>query len=261
MTQVTVKTTPEQTALNQLTDIQRYYVSLKSEKPLSQLSEPEIKRLCVEVITRSMVESSPNGQSDPQIIQAQSNFLFIELKGKMLSLTPSEVKEAFRLGIRGETGPYFGMCPKTYAQFLKHWFERSERGKAWDCYLDKLNGWKRAEKPSLPPEWFYEACEGAFKKYKETGKLPPSPFGYYDFIKDYLGAETLINKEKLKLILSEGKEVYLKKVKGLEIAKEWKLVLDEKSPDFNLVFSNSVKDVAVKYFFDNLIVQGKEKIK
>jgi len=256
MTQVTVKTTPEQNALNQLTDIQRYYVSLKSDKPLSQLPEPNIKRLCVEVITRSMVESSPNGQSDPQIIQAQSNFLFNELKGKLLSLTPSEVKEAFRLGVRGETGPYFGMCPKTYAQFLKHWFERSERGKAWDCYLDKLNGWTRAEKPSLPPEWFYEACEKAYTKYKETGKLPISPFGYYDFIKDYLGVDTLMDGEQWPLILSEAKEAYKAKIKGLDIAKEWKLNTEE-----NLVFANSIKDVAVKRFFDNLILQGKEKIK
>lgn len=251
-----VKTPSEKEALESLTDIQQYYVRLKSEKPISQLADTVIKSACLEIVTAAMVEQSPNGQADPKVLQFQAGELFKELNGKFKSLTLSEVKEAFKLGIRGETGPYFGMCAKTYHQFIKHWFDRQERGKAWDVYLDKLAGWKRAEKPSLSPEWFYEACEKAYQDYKQKGELPISPFGYYDFIKQYLQVETLIEKEKWPQIKNEANMEYRAKVKGLEIAKEWTL-----DPEVNLVYGNCIKNIAVKYFFDKLILDGKEKIK
>jgi hypothetical protein len=244
-----------------LPDNYKPYVKLKAgHQTLGRLLEKGqtnlVKKLCLDIITVSSFEQSPNGQPDNKILQAQTESLFNELKGKYLTLTPPELKECFRLGIRGESGPYFGLCPKTYAQFLKWWFDKDERLKAWTKYIDLVNGFTRAEKPSLAPEWFYEACEKAFIRYKEKGDLPVSPFGYYDFIKQYLGAETLIDKEKWPQIRNEANIEYRAKVKGLEIAKEWTL-----DPEVNLVYGNCIKNIAVKYFFDKLILEGKETIK
>ncbi len=252
---------PENEAFNKLPDNFKPYVQLKAgHQTIGRLIEKghvnDIKRLCLDIITVSSFEQSPNGQADSKILTAQAESLFNELKGKYRTLTPLELKECFRLGIRGESGPYFGLCAKTYAQFLKWWFDKEDRQKAWTKYIDLVNGFTRAEKPSLSPEWFYEACEKAFVKYKETGDLPVSPFGYYDFIKQYLQVETLIDREKWPVIKNEAEQEYNKKIKGLAIANEW-----GKDPEVNLVYGNCIKNVAVKYFFDKLILEGKEKIK
>lgn len=260
-----IKTEPEKQAFASLNDIQQYYVRLKSEPAIQHIkSENEIKRACLEIITRAMMDQSPNGQPDSKILQFQTQVLFNELSGKYKSLTLSEIREAFRIGIRGETGPYFGLCAKTYHQFIKHWFEREERGKAWELYISKVNGWKLAEKPALSKQFFFDACERAFTKYRERKEMPEVPFCLYDFIKEYTGEETLIDRLDYPKIKAEALKLYTDKIKHSalkEMAKGWKLIADETNQDFNRVYANSIKHIATKYYFQSLIEQGKTTIK
>lgn len=259
---------PEKEALQRLPANYKPYVELRAGYPTigSLLDKGQVglvKRLCLDIITISMAEQAPfkkmneeEKESYSLILVAQSEALFNELKGKYLTLTCPELKECFRLGIRGESGPYFGMCPKTYAQFLKWWFDKEDRLKGWTKYIDEVNGFRRAEKPTLPPEWFYEKCELAYKKYKDSGDLPVSPFSYYDFTVDYLGVKSLINESDWNLVRDEGIKAYREKVKKIQIAKEWGM-----NPKVNTVLGNSIKEVALKRFFDKLILEGKETIK
>lgn len=260
-----VKSEPEKQAFQSLNDIQQYYVRLKLEPPIAAIkSQSDIKRACLDIITKSMMDNSPNGQTDTKILQFQTETLYNELSGKFKSLTLSEIKEAFRLGIRGETGPFFGMCAKTYHQFIKHWFEREERGKAWELYISKVNGWKLAEKPALDKSFFFRACEKAFTRYRERKEMPEVPFSLYDFIKEYTGEETLIDRLDYPKIKIEAERIYKEKIKHSalkEMAREWKLIADETHPDFNKVYANSIKEVATKYYFESLIKQNKTTIK
>lgn len=260
-----IKTEPEKEAFNSLNDIQQYYVRLKSEPSILHIkNESEVKRACLEIITKAMMDQSPNGQPDEKILQFQSQVLFNELTGKYKSLTLSELREAFRLGIRGETGPYFGLCAKTYSQFIKWWFDKDERGKAWQIYIDKVNGWKVAEKPALGKDFFYRACEKAYTKYRERKEMPEVPFCLYDFIKEYTGLETLVDRLEWDEIKKEGLRIYNTKIKHSalkDMAKEWKLIASEPHPDFNRVYANSIKEAATKYYFESLIKQGKQTIK
>lgn len=266
-----VKSEPEKQAFAALNDIQQYYVRLKSEPSILHIkNESEVKRACLEIITKAMMDQSPNGQPDEKILQFQSQVLFNELTGKYKSLTLSELREAFRLGIRGETGPYFGLCAKTYSQFIKWWFDKDERGKAWELYISKVNGWKLAEKPALDKSFFFKACERAYKKYREsaTREMPEVPFCLYDFIKEYIGAETLLNKDEWDTLKHKIKAdaliSYKNKIKHSalkDIAANWKLCINPQSPDYNNMYANSIKEAATKYYFESLIKQGKQTIK
>lgn len=259
-----VKSQIDQQVFNSLNPEQKYFVSLRHETPLKELEQSTIKRLCLDVITVSFVEYVPNGQPDPKILQAQTELLYSELKGKFLTLTPSELKECFKQGIRGKYGEYFGMCPKTYNQFLEFWISKPERGQSWQTYLDKISGLRVAEKPQIDQKFIYDACEKAYKKYKERGEMPTVPFCLYDYIKTYTGEETLIDKLDWQDILMEGTKRYEQKLKHSalrEIMKDAKLNMTEGHEDFNQVFCNSIKEVATRYYFDSLIKQGKDKIK
>lgn len=265
---VSHKIDPE--AFNQLPANYQYFVNLRAETPISGLDPLTVKKFCLDLITISMVEVSPNGQSDRLILESQTNALINEL-ARFGYLTPSEVKECFRIGIRGESGPYFGMCAKTYHQFIKHWVEKKERGLAWEAYLDKLKTWRRAEKPTLGKEFFGQACEKAYQHYLKKGELPTSPFKYYDFLKDYTGLETLIDLIDYPEILKEAELVYRDKLKQAhkilgEITKGWvknpREFKKDGSPNenFNKVWADCIKEASVKYYFEGLKSIGKDRV-
>lgn len=271
MTQLVKRTEPEQKAFESLTSLQQYYVALKSEKPISELSDQVVKQSCIDIITRGMMFISPNGQPEFKTIQFQTQELYEQVSGPYKSLTLSEVKECFRRGLAGDYGQYFGMCGKSYVQFLKAWFDNGERNKAFQQYLDNINGWRRADKPVIIDKaFFHKACEDAYKDYKVKGVMPTVPFSLYDIVKEYTGLKSLIAQGTGNQIRDEGRKDYTEKIRSSSLkkmAKDWKLdsrpTLKDGSPnpDYNQVYANSIKSVALKYYFDSLIKQGKETIK
>lgn len=251
----------EKAAIEQLPTNYQHYVRLRQEKPLTEYDEYPAKQICAMIIREAFRDITSVGSKieyTPAIIEEQRDLLYREVSKNFRSITPSELKECFSVGVRGESGPYFGLCPKTYNQFLKFWVENTLRGKAWTEYLAKINGWKLAEKPIIPKSFYYNACEEAFKDYRERKKLPFTPSSIYDFTAEYLGLETLINKPDWPEIKKQAKEDYLKEIKKLpkDFTKDWTM-----DPNENKVLARSIKLVALTFFYDSLISQRKEALK
>lgn len=249
---------PEEKAFAELTVSQKYLVELRREKPYSELKDPQKNQLCAEIITRAMVSFSPNGQADSTIIQFQATELLNELKGRFGVMTPSEIKECFRKGIREEYGQYFGMCVKTYHQFLKGWFDNPERAKSWLAYLDGVekNQVRVAEKPALDPAYFMKAAEDAFKKYKETGTMPFAPASFYEYFKQSRGLKTLIDQKDWPEILTQSVKTYKKKAKQYIDLDNYPPIMKYKNEQGeekeNGYFVSIVKEIALRMYWDNL---------
>ena len=152
------------------------------------------------------------------------------------------------------------MCPKTYHQFIKWYFELPERGKAWIDYLTLLEGEKKSTKPLFfTPEQFKKSALDAFEEYKKSGKMPFVPHVIYDTIKDCLGVTTLIPLEKWQEVKEAGRKEYEKKMTiGVRDHKVKHVVskLDTSVTNKSLEFS--IKAAGLKYYFDTLITQNKD---
>lgn len=181
---------------------QKEFVQLRmGHRAVSELSKPALKSACAEILTTASFEMGSPMADDETILDFQTQALVNELKGKLATLTLPEVREAFKRGIRGESGVYFGMCPKTYHQFLKWFFELPERGKSWLAYLDQVS---HAPAPTIDKTLFSKmGIQKAFESYKQYQKLPVGAFAYYDLLNeekgvDYNGVKTLITDPKIR---------------------------------------------------------------
>jgi hypothetical protein len=244
-----------------LPPLQMEFISLRAgNKSVKDLSDSVVKRTCAEILTKASFDMGSPMANDAKILQFQTEALFNELKGKFGALTLPEVNEAFRRGIRGESGPFFGMCPKTYHQFIKWFFDLPERGKAWIEYLNSLDQIKIAEKPLyVTPEYLKKAALDAFQEYKDSGKLPFIGHAIYDTIKEIKGLETLIDKLDWEQIKIEARESYGKEMtRGTAKHKVDKVVNSLVYEMSNRSFEFHVKKIGLKYYFDNLIKSGKD---
>lgn len=223
---------------------------------IKDLSEGEVKRACFEIINISFAESGQL-KIDAPMLQFQSESLFKELTGRFKDLTLDELKEAFKKGIRGETGPYFGLCSKTYHQFIKHYFERPERAEAMRIYLDSINGTLIPEKPTpeQQKEIMIKGVKSALNDYKADGKLPYSPAPYYDFL--WLELKLIIwSKEEKESIKKEANQIYESKVNK---QKQERRITTQQAKDLlsnissNQSYINTVKMVGLRRFFDMCI--------
>ena len=58
-----------------------------------------------------------------------------------------------------------------------------------------------------------------------------------------------------------GKSTTMRIIGATSVRTSGTLTILGKDPEVNLVYGNCIKNVAVKYFFDKLILEGKETIK
>lgn len=180
-------------------------VQLRVGQPANNtLTEVQLKRECLSIISRSFLYSTPNGQTEQTVLEFQTLELLRILK-RFGSLTIPEVQTAFRNGLDGIYGQYFGMCGKTYTQFLNGFMNNPERSKAWLDYLNDIDKPKVKEVPEkIKGELSKQFAIDIFNEYKQTGHLGMvgEIMGYrvYDFIKESKGVKTLITLEQFKEI-------------------------------------------------------------
>lgn len=234
------------------------YVQLRQEKPISQLTPHELTSACFQILTKAFIDGTPNGAPDSNILTFQTKCLADEFRGRLAELTVSEVKEAFTRGIRGESGPYFGMCAKTYHQFLKWYHELPERSESWIKYLLALEDIQTTTKPVvLTQDYLIQTAKESFKNYKESGNLPFVPHAIYDTIKELLKVDTLIDKKDWPEVKELAKKACSEKHKP---ARGLKNGLND-ALDFSLSnrsFEFHVKKQGLIFYFKRLIAEGKE---
>lgn len=228
------------------------FVVPRQEKPFSQYSRVMQKTICLGIITRAFTDGSPNGMPTPEILQFQTESLLTEVENKFSTMTVSEIQTAFYLGVRGESGPYFGMCPKSYNQFLKWYFNLPERSAAWNKYLDLLENVKTSNVPVyFTKDKLKELAIEAFNDYKSAGKLPFVSHAIYDTIKELTGRKTLIDPKAWENVKEQAKKAITPQVKRGKTENIEKLLTFE-----NRTYEFACKKIMLKMYFDDLITDN-----
>jgi hypothetical protein len=237
---------------------QSFVVLRVGHKAIKEMQPNSLKRALTDILTLSSFEAGSPMGDDPVILNAQTLALFGELKGRFLDLTLPEIQEAFNQGVRGQSGPYFGFCSKTYHQFLKWFFELPERQKSWISYLEEQNAkLPRSEKPVwFTKDYFANAAKTAFEDFKTKGTLPMIPFAVYDAIKEVTGAKSLIRQEDWAEVKEEAKKAYKAQITKGRTKDLKNLVLNYSLE--NRSFEFHVKEIGLRRYFEKLISEGKE---
>lgn len=222
------------------------------KKPIKLLTENEVNRSCSEIIAKSFADSGQLNVTS-EMLQFQTQSLLDELSGKFKDLTIDEVKEAFKKGIRGETGPYFGLCAKTYHQFIKHYFESKERSEAMRVYLD-LNRQeivKDKPTPEQQNEILKKGIKLAYEVYVKSGELPFYSAPYYDYLKK----NNLVNwsKEQIEEMKIEAETEYRGRLiedrdNRVINTLQYKAIIENLNT--NQTFKNVCKKIGLKYWFE-----------
>ena len=123
-------------ALESMQQSEQEWVRMRLEKPYSEYSEIKQRQFCHVTISNSYNYNGQTATTD--MITHQTGELFNEIKGKFASLTLSEIQSAFKNGLNGVYGPFFGLCGKTYHFFLKSLYSNENRQKSWLAYFEKI---------------------------------------------------------------------------------------------------------------------------
>lgn len=234
------------TIIEKLTPSQKNFVNLRiGHKSIKELGDIQSKRKISEILTKASFDMNSPMADDAKMLQFQTEGCYNELCGKYSSLTLPEVNEAFKMGIRGEFGAYFGMCPKTYHQFVKGFWDLKDRTESWLAYLKMVEDENTSNKPVVfTKEYLTKVANNALEDYKRDGSMPLIPHAIYDTIKEINSVETLILKEDWQRIKEEAKENYLLKMNP----KKKKGIAD--MLDFGITYEFEVKKVALRYYFE-----------
>jgi len=253
--------------------LRQYAINRIGKKAIKDMIQSEVKKNCSQIVASAFAESGQL-KVDAPMLQYQSDSLFNELSGKFKDLTIDEVKEAFRLGIRGETGAYFGLCAKTYHQFIKHYFERKERAEAMKEYLNLIN---RGNQKETTEEQKYQIMKQAslqeFESYSKTKNLSRSAPYIYDFIAKKYGTKATLSGEDIYILISDKdiRETIKKDAKAeyekslnMKVLKGDARKKDAEKAMFDLVtnrtYLNIAKTIELGIYFDGLIKDNQKLI-
>lgn len=246
--------------------LRQYALNRVGKKQVKNMSDYELRGHCLAIITKTFQEDG-KFQVTEDMIKHQTQALIDELSGRFKDLTIDEIKEAFKRGIRGETGVYFGLCAKTYHQFIKHYFESKERSEAMRVYLNLEN--QTFTKEKLTDEQkdmiMKQAALSLFNEYYETKKL--NFYGAHR-IYDYLWQEKKLIKwtdEERKELKEQAFNEYESELKkqrdtGQILPSVYRQILENLDGEKNRTFINKVKAIGLKKYFDRLIETNQKLI-
>lgn len=187
-------TVREQSVIDNLPEHIKQFVVARNDTPLKFLTPNQVKKGISEILCQASFDMGSPMSTDLKILQFQTEACFNEFNFKYSSLTLPEVKNAFKMGIRGEFGQYFGLCPKTYHQFIKSYYELPERFKANNEYLKQVGA----------------------QESKEVGRdQPPNPEGIkkvIDILKPFAESKKppyQSEKSKIRVIERSPKDVFI----------------------------------------------------
>lgn len=251
-------TIEETKILNSLPENLKEFAELQINKKVSAYRSNELKSKCGTIIIQYYKDTNTKNV-DAKILAAQRDELINALKGANKDLTLQEVEKAFKLGVAGESGPYFGGCYKTYVQFLNYYRTRPERERVIKLFLEQTKS-VTSDKPLISEEEkekiLMRGAIGYFNEYKENKTQHLAMFASVSFcFLEKIGVINLTKEEKLNL-LKEAESEYVvdlqsKKTKREITQKTYEQVL------LAMTGNPSVKAIARKMalyqYFDKLI--------
>lgn len=276
-----IKKQMELTTNNPLSRLPQNYSDLASlrigHKQLKDLGERQVMAECANILKRAFLYNSPNGQTDEQIIAFQTLELFNVLK-KFKLLTLPEVSKAFDIGLNNGYGQYFGMCGKTYHQFISGFYNSESRGKAWLAYLEEVEKPDPVKHKFMPEREERTGCVNLFKRYKESGHMEQLSYAYYDTFCKYWGRDYKNMEDKVIKTICWDKEARInifkrsmsEAVNELKVQRAKLVSLGDlvQAEVIDLQFKKGLDDLAImkhrqkkymlQWFFEELIREGVE---
>lgn len=260
--------------LDRLTPKQQEYVRLRvAQTPVKNIEAYVVKIALAEILVKAAFDLGSPMADDAIVLKFQTEGFFKELKGRFANLTIFELKEAFNRGIRGEFGQFFGLCPRTYHQFIKHFYELPERQKAWLEYMAGQEELKKSPKPVFfTTDQLKQFAINDFETYRQSGKLPFYPHATYNIICEAIGTGISIDGKMVKTLITDralAKELFLQAKKEylakLESGfKRGRISADEKAQLSDLKQIRSFEFLLKKYylitFFKQLIADNRKLV-
>jgi hypothetical protein len=234
--------------------LQTFAISRIGKKSIRDLHPNQVRDSVKIIVNRAFTESGQTKAVTAEMLAFQYDTLIGELTGRFKDLTIEELQEAFKMGIRGEFGEYFGLCAATYHKFIKSYFERPERAESMRVYLDAVN--KELTKELTPEEKRERLIKGiylAYETYVKSNQLPYSPAPYYDFLwqDQKLINWTLEEKEEIKKEAKIEYEASIREKKNARqiTAQQFSDLLNNLSS--NHTYINTIKRIGLKRFFES----------
>lgn len=256
-------TISEKSAFDKLPPSLRDFTVARVETPFKELNNYQKTQGALEVISGAYVDLNTkfkNAEEESDVKSFQTQFLIKELSGQYGSLTLSEIKRAFYMGVRNEFNTekeqWYSMCPATYHFFLKKYYNLPQRTEGMKQYLELVKGENKVE---LTPEEKKDKSKKAlvwyFNEYKRTKKLGSGSFAMYESLYYGFGLCRFKNSEveEIKKTAQQNLDNYEEEKPNKNKAKLMGLILKEPP-----TLKTELRKEALTRYFDNLIKQGIE---
>lgn len=267
------------------------YVIAKFQTPMKRHSDMEIEFAVKSILGRAYAELGiSTGTSD--VLSFMRETLLKDFRTpKFENLTLELVSLFISNGIRGEYGSFKNQMNTINIQNIHYWISK---GLESQKYLEAMKEFNRKlaeseiKEPSIEEKTARskQALKNLFQKYRESGDLGMTPWAYYSALCDLIGTrvayrakdgseafyKTLFTDPVLRHKLdAQGEKEYKDSIAGksnpddiysrsrkkdeseMEMAR---IITSALSKEDGLV--NKKKEVALRYYFDQLIQEGKE---
>lgn len=249
-----LKTKTEQEAFNQLPDSLKEFTLVRLEKCVKDIIDFDLKDACLDIIGIAYVEQA---QMDvhPNMRVLQADTLFNELRRikDFKLLTVSEVRLAFKMGVRREFDTDkdrgYGMCAATYNFWLKSYCKLPQRFEGYNQYRNLIDTPVKIELSEKEKrEILFDGIIKAFEEYKEKKEAFPKLSATLSTIFFNILEETkliVLTKEEIAEIKATGK-IHLKRLLNSE-----KSFIEGYLGEYD--FNTACNIVAIKIYFDKWI--------
>lgn len=237
---------------------------LPAEKKLIQAAlQPKVRELepfdvvkeFISIITTTYTRAGQN--ADQATLALYADEFYSSLNEKYPDVTIEEVREALKAGVYGEAGEYFGLNPKSFMQFVKHYLFADQRKEARTQFESKrLSISLKREQLTLEEKVqddkdYTNYLYSHYLKGKLIVDFIPT------FVYDFLEAQGLINLSlEEKLQINERAVSYLNRLKASDKYKGNTRSLGDtltayiRSRDEKITISVFAKQLAVSDYFE-----------
>lgn len=257
-------TIAEKNGFDKLPPALRDFTIARFETPFKELNNYQKTQGALEVISGAYIDLNTkfkNADEESDVKSFQTQFLIKELSGQYSSLTLSEIKRAFYMGVRNEFNTekeqWYSMCPATYHFFLKKYFNLPQRAEGMKQYLEIIKGENKVELTAEEKKQkSKEALVWYFSEYKRTKKLGSGSYAMYESLYYGFGLCRFSDVEALDLKNSVQKkwDEYESQPKKNHYKAMFEGEILEQAP----TLKGNLRKEALKRYFDKLITEGIE---
>lgn len=245
----------------------REYIQATNSKSLAECHRADNLKAIYGYIVEAMALAGLKQSDDGQALKFISEQLYNELMVKFRNMKHGELRLAFRKGVLKEFGEYFGINVQTCYNWIKLYYQSEElkRAKAeFNRLLDEESGIKKSDVPMIGFEVPKESILSLFKDFKNGSPLPSYARVYYDAILKIKGIKTLIDDPEIRVkikdqVMKEYSDDLGRKGIRLKEPDKYNLLMNSFDKD-SKTFESLSKRLALKYYFEQCIKEGKDAI-